>query len=106
LAHADHLFVRDAALGAAAGWTPPARILLYEELPYLMGGVADREVRRLARRAGLRADPLELQVDPIRKAERIGRYTSQLGHLTDDGTRLDDPALLPPTERYWILRPR
>ena len=99
LAHDDHLYVRDAALPAAGD-----AVLLYEELPYLEGGGAEREARRVARRAGMSAEPLELPVDVARKAKRIGRYASQIAQLTADGRRLDDPAELPTTERYWILR--
>jgi hypothetical protein len=99
LAHADHLFVRDAALPAAG-----EAAILYEELPYLEGGAADREARRVAERAGMSPEPLELPVDVARKAERIGRYASQIAQLAGDGRRLDDPAQLPTTERYWILR--
>lgn len=105
LPHDDHLFVRDAALPAIVSAGPPAAALLYEELPYMLGGGAERGVLRLAASLGLRAEPLELHVDVARKAERIAHYASQLGHLAEVGPRLDDPGAIPASERYWILRP-
>jgi LmbE family N-acetylglucosaminyl deacetylase len=98
----DHVFARDAALSFLAG-TPDVSILLYEELPYLWGAPADREVERAASRAGLRAEPFSLPVDRERKATAIAAYASQVEHISPPHGRVDDPDVLPPTERYWRL---
>lgn len=98
--HPDHLFVRDAALGATdAGWTP----LLYEEYPYSLGGGAAGQVSRLAGRLGRRAGELVLPVDQEAKARRIAHYVSQVALISPPGKRLDDPSSLPAIERYWLL---
>jgi hypothetical protein len=98
--HGEHLVVRDAALSALGGdWRP----LLYEELPYLLGGPADREVRAVARREGLRADLHVAEVDAREKARRIAKYVSQVSLISPPGGRLDDPVSLPAVERYWLL---
>ena len=100
--HHAHLLVRDAALAALTDeWAP----LLYEELPYLFGGPADRAVRAAARRAGRDALEVGEPVDRDRKAARIAHYVSQLPLISPDGRQLDDPAALPPVERYWLLEP-
>ena len=100
--HHAHLLVRDAALSALSEeWTP----LLYEELPYLLGGPADGAARAAARRAGRDAVEVGEPVDRGRKAARIARYASQLPLISPDGRKLDDPAALPPVERYWLLEP-
>jgi hypothetical protein len=80
-------------------------ILLYEELPYLWTAPADSEARRLAVRLGRIATPLVLNVDHRAKATRLAAYVSQLPHVWPDA-RLDDPTVLPPSERYWRLDPR
>jgi hypothetical protein len=100
LPHGDHVFVREAALGA------PAPLLLYEELPYLFGSRADGQVRRVARMLGRRVQELTQPVDRQAKARRIAAYASQIPHISPDEGRLDDPAMLPSTERYWLLTPR
>jgi hypothetical protein len=99
--HPDHVFVRDAVLAALA--SSRATPLLYEEVPYLWGAPADREAKRVARARGLRAEPLVLRVDREAKARRLAAYASQLPHVAPEVGRLDDPALLPPVERYWRL---
>jgi hypothetical protein len=100
--HHAHLLVRDAALAALSDeWEP----LLYEELPYLLGGRADGAARAAARRAGRDAVELAEPVDRGRKAARIARYASQLPLISPDGRQLDDPTALPPVERYWLLQP-
>ena len=101
--HHAHVLVRDAALAALSDeWSP----LLYEELPYLFGGPADRAARSAARRAGRDAVELAEPVDCDRKAARIAHYASQLRLISPEGRQLDDPAALPPVERYWLLEHR
>jgi LmbE family N-acetylglucosaminyl deacetylase len=97
--HPDHLFVRDAALPVLGG-----SLLLYEELPYLWGGGADDEARRIAAAAGWESEPLVVPVDRDAKAARIRAYSSQIGPLSPAEGRLDEPARLPLEERYWLLR--
>jgi LmbE family N-acetylglucosaminyl deacetylase len=97
--HPDHLFVRDAVLDQLdkAGETAS---LLYEELPYLLGGRADHEVGRIAIARGRRAARLTLPVDRAAKAARITCYRSQLWSFP---RAVLEPAQLPPEERYWLL---
>jgi hypothetical protein len=98
--HEEHLFVRDAALAARDdSWSP----ILYEEFPYALGGRADREVARIARRSGLAASLIELAVDRVDKARRIAAYASQVSLISPPGLPLNDPAALPALERYWLL---
>jgi LmbE family N-acetylglucosaminyl deacetylase len=100
--HPDHLFVRDATLRAVSASS--ALLVLYEELPYVFSHRGDEEALRVARRSRRRRLlQLALPVDLDTKAHRLAAYASQVPHLRGDGTRLDDPARLPPTERYWIL---
>ena len=61
--------------------------------------------RAAARRAGRVVVELVEPVDRVRKAARIARYASQLPLISPDGRQLDDPAALPPVERYWLLEP-
>lgn len=100
--HPDHLFVRDVALDALAeaGDVLP---LLYEELPYVLGGGGGREARAAAAASGRHAVEFVAEVDRAAKAARIGAYATQVPHLTVDGTRLDVAANLPGHERYWQL---
>jgi hypothetical protein len=98
--HGDHLYVRDALVGVDAA------LLLYEEVPYLFGGRADREVRRIARALRRRAMERVEPIDRAAKARRIAAYASQIPHLSPGEGRLDDPAILPPVERYWLLPKR
>lgn len=100
--HVDHLNVRDAALRALR--ESEASVLLYEEIPYLFGGPADREAERAAAAGGWRATPLSVEIDRDRKATRVAAYASQIPHISPDEGRLDDPRILPPVERYWLLR--
>jgi LmbE family N-acetylglucosaminyl deacetylase len=97
--HPDHVFARDAGLEAVAG--SGAEVLLYEELPYLWGAPADREATRLGADEELRLD-----VDREEKARRIAAYASQVEHISPSHGRVDDPAALPATERYWRLASR
>jgi GlcNAc-PI de-N-acetylase len=100
--HSDHVFVRDtvlALLAVAKTFTG----LLYEELPYLWSGPAEREVRVSAVSWRFEADPSVLPVDRRRKAERIATYASQVPHLSSRRRRPDDPRSLPAFERYWRL---
>ena len=97
--HPDHLFVRDAALPVVQN------VLLYEELPYLLGGSADREAQRVAARGGWDVEPIVIPIDRGAKAVRIAAYSSQVLPLSPADGRLDDAAALPPEERYWLLRP-
>jgi LmbE family N-acetylglucosaminyl deacetylase len=101
--HPDHVFVRDAALGALANaaWTP----LLYEEQPYDRGGGATREASRLAAALGRRAVEVVLDVDREAKARRIAHYASQVALISPPEGRLDDPSSLATTERYWLFEP-
>jgi LmbE family N-acetylglucosaminyl deacetylase len=101
--HDDHVFTRDAVLAADLGGAP---VILYEELPYLWGGGADRAARRAAREHGSRARLEVVPVDRERKATRIAAYASQIPSISPPEGRLDSPALLPETERYWLLRAR
>ena len=100
--HPDHLFVRDVALDVVAevGDVLP---LLYEELPYALGGGGGREARAAAAASGRRAVELVAEVDRTAKAARIAAYPTQVPHLTVDGTRLDVATNLPTHERYWQL---
>lgn len=100
--HHAHLLVRDAALTALSDdWAP----LLYEEVPYLFGGPADRAAGTAASRAGRDAVELAEPVDRDRKAARIAHYATQLRLISPAGKPLDDPAALPQVERYWLLEP-
>jgi hypothetical protein len=92
----DHVFARTAGLAAVAGRN--VDVLLYEELPYLWGAPADREAERLG--AG---EELRLEVDREEKARRISAYSSQVEHISPPHGRVDDPEVLPATERYWRL---
>lgn len=103
--HPDHVFVRDAVVATVCDEVE-VPILLYEELPYLWGRPADREVAGISTVCGRTAQPVIVTVDRRLKADRIAAYESQLPHLLDDGSRLDDPDSLPPKERYWWLAPR
>jgi LmbE family N-acetylglucosaminyl deacetylase len=103
--HPDHLFVRDVALCVLASGREVLP-LLYEELPYVLGGGAAREARGAAAACGRRAVELVADVDRVAKAARIGAYATQVPHLTLDGRRLDVAANLPSHERYWQLVPR
>lgn len=98
--HREHLFVRDAALAALDDrWTP----VLFEELPYLLGGAADRAAERVARRLGRRETLVELPVDRAEKATRVAAYASQVPLISPPQMRLDDSSALPPIERFWLL---
>lgn len=99
--HIDHLNVRNALLDVLrpAG----ASVLLYEEMPYVFGGPADREVAKVA--DGAAPDPIVVAIDRERKAARVARYASQIEQLSPPEGRLDEPHVLPPHERYWLLRP-
>ena len=101
--HDDHVFTRDAVLGAGLR---DASLLLYEELPYLWGGSAERAARRAAHAHGYRAHLEVVSVDRERKASRLAEYASQMPYLSPPEGPLDSPAVLPPTERYWRLSPR
>jgi LmbE family N-acetylglucosaminyl deacetylase len=95
--HPDHVFVRDAALAAAGDRS----VVLYEEVPYAFGGVADGEAAAVARLLGRELVALELPVDREAKAKRLAAYESQLPFIWDE--RLDRAEALPPVERYWLL---
>jgi LmbE family N-acetylglucosaminyl deacetylase len=101
--HPDHLYVRNAALPALRD-SPPSQLLLYEELPYLFGGRADGEASRIAAEGGWELEPIVTPIDPSEKARRIAAYATQVLPLSSAEARLDDPATLPPEERYWLLR--
>jgi hypothetical protein len=100
--HQDHVFTREALLQADLD---DASLILYEELPYLWGGSAARAARRAASAHGHRAHLEVAPVDRERKAQRLVAYTSQIPHISPPEGRLDSPTVLPPTERYWRLRP-
>jgi hypothetical protein len=102
LPHPDHEFLREAAAPCLAV-REDTKLLLYEELPYLRGGGADRAVEQTAEALDLRVSSFTLPVDRSVKAARIAAYVSQLPHLMLDGTRLDDEAGMPEVERYWWL---
>jgi LmbE family N-acetylglucosaminyl deacetylase len=99
--HPDHVLVRDAALSAPREET--ANVLLYEEIPYLLGHPADREVARVA--SGRHIEPIAVEIDRTRKARRIAAYASQIPHISPAEGRLDEGRTLPAHERYWLLRP-
>jgi hypothetical protein len=101
--HPDHVYVRDAALPVVRE-SPQAQVLLYEELPYLLGGRADGEASRISTAGDWDVEPIVTAVDRGRKAERIAAYASQVLPLSPAEGRLDDPPTLPPEERYWLLR--
>jgi GlcNAc-PI de-N-acetylase len=98
--HHDHVFTREALLRADLG---DSGLVLYEELPYLWGGSADRAARRAAAEHGYRAQAHTLPVDKEAKAERVAAYASQVPFMSPAEGRLDSPEVLPPTERYWQL---
>lgn len=104
VAHPDHVFVRD-TLG------PPlarrgVRILWYEEMPYALTLPADHAASDLEVLVGAAvAGPIGVPIDPTTKAARVRAYRSQLALLTDPTLRIDDPAVLPARERYWVLPP-
>ena len=100
--HPDHVFVRDVGL-AVLSELREAIPLLYDELPYVLGGSGGREARRAAAAWGWRATEVVAEVDRVAKAGRIGAYATQVPFLTLDGMRLDVPSNLPPIERYWRL---
>lgn len=102
--HPDHVFVRDAVL-RRFGRRHDVSMILYEELPYLWSGPSDARARKAARKVGRKAVEFREKIDRRAKAERIRNYASQTGHLTVPGRRLDDPTVLPPHERYWLLVP-
>jgi len=104
LPHPDHLFVRDNAIEVIVRF-PTISVLLYEELPYLLDGTADRQVLSAAKRWGQDAIPCSVEVDRQRKAVRVAAYASQVPHLLEKGQRLDAAESLPPRERYWYLTP-
>ena len=66
------------------------------------GGVAPRRAAH-ARRPSRK---LELRVDRDAKASRIACYASQLDHLGARRSAPEDPAALPPVERYALLTSR
>jgi hypothetical protein len=101
--HVDHVNLRDAGLEALR--RVDATPLLYEEVPYLFGGPADREAERAAASGGWGAELLEADVDPARKAARVAAYASQIPHISPAEGRLDDANVLPARERYWLLLP-
>ena len=101
--HPDHLFVRDAVLDALES-REDARPVLYEELPYLWGRAADREVERVVRGRGLTAEHVAVPVDRRAKAARIGVYATQAPHLDVRGRRVEYVEDLPERERFWLLR--
>jgi LmbE family N-acetylglucosaminyl deacetylase len=100
--HPDHVFVRNALVDLIARGAI-GELLLYEELPYLWHKGAARESARVARSARTDLRSFELPVNRIAKAQRISCYVSQLDHLSLDGRRVEEPAALPPTERYGLL---
>lgn len=100
--HPDHLFVRDAVL-AALDTAETVVPLLYEEFPYLWGGTAEGQAACAATRHGRRAIPLVVTIDRHAKARRIGRYVSQVPHISGHERRVDRAGDLPPVERYWWL---
>ena len=100
--HPDHLFVRDAVLDALESCGDP-RPVLYEELPYLWGRAADREVERVVRGRGLVAEHIVVPLDRRAKAARIGIYATQAPHLEVRGRRVDYVEDLPERERFWLL---
>ena len=102
LPHPDHVFVRDAVLPAVPNETA---VVLYEEFPYALAGAADGAVARVAARHGRTVHAHLVEIDRERKARRISAYASQIPHLTKAG-RLDEPSLLPESERYWLLERR
>jgi LmbE family N-acetylglucosaminyl deacetylase len=99
--HPDHLLLRDAGLEALRG--VDATPLLYEEVPYLWGGRADRHAERAAASGGWRAEAFDVEVDRRRKAERVAAYASQIAHISPQHGRLDEETTLPARERYWRL---
>lgn len=101
--HADHVFTRDALLRARL---VNASLILYEEVPYLWGGLAARAAGRVASAHGYRTELEVVPVDRERKAERLAAYASQIPYLSPPEGRLDSPGVLPSVERYWRLRRR
>lgn len=100
--HPDHVFVRDTVLASIDSFPHVTRVL-YEELPYLYNAGATLQAHLTAQRRGCRAVGFSLTVDREAKAARIAAYKSQVRHICMGGRRLDDPANVPTTERYWRL---
>ncbi len=100
--HPDHTFARDAALQALVA-RDDVGLILYEELPYVYGAPADKEVNRVVAAWRLRAKAFVVEVDREEKALRIAAYASQVRHLSPPERPLDRAANLPRTERYWDL---
>ncbi|MBD2758946.1 hypothetical protein IEE94_05435 [Yimella sp. cx-573] len=102
-ANPDHLLVRDAAI-AVAGTTSTVDVLAWEDLPYLWHARGAARVPGLERAHGLSAERFEVEVDVAEKFVRLANYASQLEVLDPQRGRLADPAGLPSTETYWMLR--
>ncbi|MDQ4488828.1 hypothetical protein RBS60_01300 [Sinomonas sp. ASV486] len=108
-AHPDHLFVRDALLApllSGPATHGSARVVLYEELPYLWSRAGDHGVAEAQARFGFSASEVALAVDRPAKAGRIGLYVSQLPQLDPRKRRLEKASTLPSHERFWSLTPR
>jgi hypothetical protein len=100
--HHDHLYVRDELLEHLLA-NSRATVALYEELPYKWLREGQLAVDELAERLGLNAERCDIAVDTSAKASRIALYSSQVALLAVDGRRVDDPLLLEPFERFWIV---
>jgi LmbE family N-acetylglucosaminyl deacetylase len=98
----DHVFVRDVGIETLRN-RDEVVIWLYEELPYLWAHRGDRLVPLLADWAQRPVSAVSLPVDRDRKAAMLAAYRSQLPMLFPQPDRL--AAVLPGTERYWVLPP-
>ncbi|WP_336648650.1 hypothetical protein [Microbacterium sp. MMO-10] len=101
--HPDHLFVRDTVLNTRERFGSIS-VLLYEELPYLWSSKADGEVAALGEHEHFSADSFEIDIDQRLKQQALSNYASQLTSIDPSG-RLHEATLLPPSERYWRVRP-
>lgn len=98
----DHLFVRDAGLGALRA-LPSVGIWLYEEYPHAVGARADAAVRSLCASSGMRASGVGAFRVSARQRARRRRIFGERGL---SGLWASFSGGAKETERYWALVPR
>lgn len=100
-ANPDHELVRRAALRVAAD-APGLSVLLSEDLPYLWHRDGTQQAQALCER-GWDVREMVRPVDVQDKERRVAHYRSQTRLLDPVQRRLEPPASLPDTERYWWI---
>lgn len=100
-ANPDHELVRRAALRVAAD-VPGLSVLLSEDLPYLWHRDGTQQAQALRER-GWDVREMVRPVDVQDKERRVAEYRSQTRLLDPVHRRLEPPASLPATERYWWI---